>query len=152
MREGCLENIMIRRLQEADIDSVLALWLHTNLQAHGFIPAAYWENNLAAVRDMLPQAEVYVYEDAGEIQAFVGLSGEYIEGIFVADKMQSQGIGKRLLDFVKTKKTELHLHVYQKNTGAARFYQREGFEIRHAGVDAPTGEQDYAMVWKQGQP
>lgn len=142
---------MIRKLQEADIDSVLALWLHTNLQAHSFIPAAYWEDNLAAVRDMLPQAEVYVYEDAGEIQAFVGLDGEYIEGIFVADKMQSQGIGKRLLGFIKTKKTELRLHVYRKNTGAVRFYQREGFEIRHAGLDASTGEKDYAMVWKRGQ-
>ena len=100
---------------------------------------------------MLPQAEVYVYEDAGGIQAFIGLDGEYIEGIFVADKMQSQGIGKRLLDFIKTKKTELHLHVYQKNTRAVRFYQREGFEIRCAGVDASTGEQDYTMVWKRGQ-
>ena len=142
---------MIRRLQEADIDSVLALWLNTNLQAHSFIPAAYWKNNLAVVRDMLPQAEVYVYEDAGEIQAFIGLGGEYIEGIFVVDKMQSQGIGKRLLDYIKTKKIELHLHVYQKNTRAVRFYQREGFEIRCAGVDASTGEKDYAMVWKQGQ-
>lgn len=142
---------MIRRLRKTDTDSVLALWLHTNLQAHSFIPAAYWENNLASVRDMLPQAEVYVYEDAGEIQAFIGLDGEYIEGIFVADKMLSQGIGKRLLDFIKAKKTELHLHVYQKNTRAVRFYQREGFEIRCAGVDASTGEQDYAMVWKRGQ-
>ena len=31
---------------------------------------------------MMSQAEVYVYEDYKMIQGFVGLSNEYIEGIF----------------------------------------------------------------------
>ena len=47
---------------------------------------------------MLPQAEVYVYEDDKMIQGFLGVRDEYIEGIFVSDKMQSQGIGKILLN------------------------------------------------------
>ena len=38
---------------------------------------------------MLPQAEVYVYEDDKMIQGFIGVSDEYIEGIFVSDEMQS---------------------------------------------------------------
>ena len=37
----------------------------------------------------MSQAEVYVYEDDKMIQGFVGLSNEYIEGIFVSDGMQS---------------------------------------------------------------
>ena len=28
-----------------------------------FIPAAYWEENFAAVKEMLPSAEVYVWEE-----------------------------------------------------------------------------------------
>lgn len=48
----------------------------------------------------------YVYESKGKIQGFVGLNGEYMEGIFVCDKLQSQGIGKLLLDFVKKSRTE----------------------------------------------
>ena len=103
---------MIRRLQEPDIDRVMALWLGTNLKAHDFVPAAYWRNNFELVKEMLPQAEVYVYESAGEIQAFAGLTGEYIEGIFVSGEMQSQGIGKRLLDHMKVIKDTLHLSVY----------------------------------------
>ena len=35
---------------------------------------------------------------------FVGLNDEYIEGIFVSDEMQSCGIGKLLLDYIKDKK------------------------------------------------
>ena len=81
----------------------------------------------------------------------MGLDGEYIEGIFAAGKAQSQGIGKSLLDFLKAKKPELHLNVYQKNTRAIRFYEREGFQIQSEGLDEATGEKDYAMAWQQGK-
>lgn len=141
----------IRALRRADIGRVMELWLDANLKAHSFIPAAYWKSNFDAVKEMLPQAEVYVYEDAGEIDAFVGLNGTYIEGIFVSSEMQSKGIGRRLLDFVKTKRTKLCLNVYQKNTRAIDFYQREGFKIRCEGLDESTGEKDYEMVWSGGQ-
>lgn len=140
---------MIRRLQETDIDRVMTLWLDTNLKAHDFVPAEYWKNNFESVKEMLPQAEVYVYEETGAIQGFVGLTGEYIEGIFVSGEMQSQGIGKRLLDHIKTEKDTLHLSVYQKNTRAIRFYQREGFVIQHEGSDESTGEKEYTMLWRQ---
>ncbi len=142
---------MIRRLQETDIDRVMTLWLDTNLKAHDFVPAEYWKNNFESVKEMLPQAEVYVYEETGAIQGFVGLTGEYIEGIFVSGEMQSQGIGKRLLDHIKTEKDTLHLSVYQKNTRAIRFYQREGFVIQREGLDESTGEKEYVMLWQRRQ-
>ena len=142
---------MIRRLQETDIDRVMALWLNANLKAHDFVLAAYWRNNFEPVKEMMLRAEVYVYESAGEIQGFVGLSGEYIEGIFVADEMQSQGIGKRLLDHMKAIKDTLHLSVYQRNTRAIHFYQREGFVIQHEGLDESTGEKEYVMLWQRRQ-
>lgn len=73
--------------------------------------------------------------------------GDYIEGIFVSDEMQSQGIGKALIDFVKAQKTKLSLNVYQKNVRATHFYQKEGFEIQCEGLDEATGEKDYEMLW-----
>lgn len=142
---------MIRRLQETDIDRVMELRLGVNLKAHDFVPAAYWRNNFEPVKEMLPQAEVYVYEVAEEIQGFVGLTGDYIEGIFIADEMQSQGIGKHLLDHIKTGKDTLHLNVYKKNTRAIHFYQREGFVIRREGLEESTGEKEYTMIWQRMQ-
>ena len=140
---------MIRELRKADINRVAEIWLDTNIKAHDFIPAQYWESNFAFVKEMLSQAEIYVYENEQKIQGFIGMSGDYIEGIFVAAELQSQGIGKLLLKHVKNKKSELLLNVYQKNTRAICFYKREGFEIQHEGFDEATGEKDYAMVWKQ---
>lgn len=144
---------MIRALQKADINRVIDLWLETNLKAHDFIPAQYWIENYDLVKEMLPQSEVYVYENDQKIQGFVGLSGEYIEGIFVSAEMQSQGIGKCLLNYIKARKTELHLNVYRKNTRAIEFYQREEFEIRYEDLDEATGEKEYVMIWeKKGMP
>ena len=126
---------MIRVLQKADIERVVDIWLDTNLKAHYFIPGQYWKDNIDLVKEMLPQAEVYVYENDCQIEGFIGLNDEYMEGIFVRDEMQSQGIGKLLLNFVKEKRTKLYLNVYQKNTRAIHFYQREGFEIQREGLD-----------------
>ena len=140
---------MIRKLRKADINKVADIWLDTNIKAHYFIPAQYWKRNFDLVKELLLQATVYVYEDKQEIQGFVGLSDEYIEGIFVSAEMQSQGIGKILLNYVKGKRNNLLLNVYQKNARAISFYQREGFEILCNGIDEATGERDYAMAWQR---
>lgn len=139
---------MIRKLQKIDINRVADIWLKTNLKAHYFIPEQYWTNNYEVVKEMLPQAEVYVYEDDKIIQGFIGINDEYIEGIFVSDEMQSRGIGKILLDYIKDKKDRLQLKVYQKNVRAMSFYQREGFTIQSEEMDEFTGEKEYVMNWE----
>ena len=139
---------MIRVLQKADIERVVDIWLDTNLKAHYFIPGQYWKDNIDLVKEMLPQAEVYVYENDCQIEGFIGLNDEYVEGIFVSGEMQSQGIGKILLNYAKDKRNKLHLNVYQKNARAISFYKREGFEIQHSGLDEATGEKDYVMTWQ----
>ena len=140
---------MIRKMQNTDINRVVDIWLRTNLKAHDFIPAKYWKNNFRLVKEMLLQAEVYVYENDQKIQGFIGANGEHIEGIFVSGEMQSQGIGKLLLDYVKNKKHKLSLNVYQKNVRAMHFYQREGIEIQREDFDQATGEKEYVMIWSQ---
>ena len=139
---------MIRELRKTDIDRVADIWLKTNLKAHSFISEQYWISNYERVKEMLPQAEVYVYEDDKMIQGFIGINDEYIEGIFVSDEMQSRGIGKMLLDYIKDKKDRLQLKVYQKNVRAMSFYQREGFTIQSEGMDEFTGEKEYVMNWE----
>ena len=139
---------MIRKLQKADINRAADIWLKTNLKAHFFIPEQYWISNYEFVKEMLPQAEVYVYEDDKMIQGFIGINDEYIEGIFVSDEMQSRGIGKILLDYIKDKKDRLQLKVYQKNVRAMSFYQREGFTIQSESMDEFTREKEYVMNWE----
>ena len=142
---------MIRTSQEQDIVQIADIWLDTNLKAHSFIPAQYWTDNFEAVKGMFSQAELYIYEDERGIQGFVGLSGDYIAGIFVRSEAQSHGIGKKLIDYVKGLKKRLNLSVYQKNAQAVHFYQKEQFQILWEQMDEDTGEAEYRMGWEREQ-
>ena len=140
---------MIREFRENDLDIIMQIWVDTNMQAHNFIPKKYWINNYDMVKEMLPQAEVYVYEDdeTNQIDGFIGLADDYIAGIFVRSGVQSKGIGKQLLDYVKCIKRSLSLNVYEKNTRAICFYQREKFTVQSEGVDENTNEKEFEMSW-----
>lgn len=140
---------MIRKMTTSEVDKVAQIWLKTNISAHCFISAEYWKGNFDMVKAMFLQAEIYVWENEGVIQGFVGLDGDYIAGIFVKEDAQFQGIGKELLDYVKTIRSRLTLRVYQKNMRAAKFYQRESFVVASEGVDEETGEKDYLMAWQE---
>lgn len=142
---------MIREFKENDLTAIMQIWLDTNMKAHDFIPKEYWTDNYEMVRSVLPQAEIYVYEDDStkQIDGFIGLSNEHIEGIFVREDVQSNGIGKQLLEYAKSVKSNMSLCVYQKNTRAIQFYQREQFVIQSENIDANTKQKEYVMIWKK---
>lgn len=140
---------MIRDMHRDDIGPVADIWLDTNIRTHAFIPSRYWESHFGAVKGMLLEAELYVYEDGGGIQGFIGLDGDYIAGIFIRSEAQSRGIGKELLDFVKARRDRLALNVYRKNGRAVRFYLREGFAVQQEQTDGDTGESEYRMLWER---
>lgn len=140
---------MIRKFETQDLGTVMQIWLQANLDAHAFIPASFWEAHFEMVRDMLPQAELYVHEgeDPRQIDGFIGLTENHIEGIFVAKAARSKGIGKALLDYVKSRRPRLTLGVYQKNERALAFYRREKFVVQSEGIDEDTNEAEIQMLW-----
>ncbi len=142
---------MIRNFRENDLNTVMQIWLDTNIKAHSFIPYNYWTENYNNVKDILPKAEIYVYENdiTKQIDGFIGLTDHYIEGIFVKESVQSKGVGKQLLEHTKGIKPNMSLKVYQKNTRAISFYQRENFLIQSEGIDDTTNEKEFIMVWNK---
>ena len=57
---------MIRKYQPQDLEHIMKIWLETNLAAHGFIPAEYWNGQ---------------YEGAEEISDVVIAVGNYFRTI-----------------------------------------------------------------------
>ena len=140
---------MIRKFETQDLGTVMQIWLHGNLNAHAFIAASFWRGHFEMVRDLLLQAELYVHENEAprQIDGFIGLTENHIEGIFVAKAARSKGIGKALLDYVKSRRPRLTLGVYQKNERALAFYRREQFVVQSEGIDEDTNEADIQMLW-----
>ncbi|MDO5548144.1 MAG: N-acetyltransferase [Eubacteriales bacterium] len=142
---------MIRTFRESDLSAVMKIWLDTNIKTHNFISKEYWTSNYEMVKEILPKAEIYVYEDdpTNLIDGFIGLMDSYIEGLFVKETAQSKGIGKQLLDHVKSIKSNMSLSVYQENIRAVHFYQREQFQIQSENIDDNTNEKELIMTWSK---
>lgn len=140
---------MLRKMMLKDLDEVMAIWLEANCVAHDFISSKYWLDNYSEVRKMLPEAQVTVFVEKGEILGFIGLENNYLAGIFVKKSSQGKGIGKSLLNEAKKSNPSLTLHVYQNNTSGINFYFHEGFKILKEDLDESTGEKEWVMVWEK---
>ena len=140
---------MITDLVLSKLDSVMTLWLETNIDAHDFISPTFWKSNYDMVKEMIPQGATYIYEKENKVIAFIGMTEGYIGGLFVESKYQCKGVGKELLNHVKVRYQTLQLSVYEKNTKAVTFYLRQGFVITTKVVDENTGELEYHMTWNK---
>ena len=141
---------MIRLFEFRDLDEIMEIWLEGNLQAHAFIGEEYWKQNYESVKTVLPNAEIYVYEEEGGIRGFIGMDADYIAGLFIKEEYRGRGIGHQLLETVKRKK-RLSLHVYERNFGAVAFYKAEGFEVKQTMTEKETGEKEYLMVYGESE-
>ncbi|MEG0283880.1 MAG: N-acetyltransferase [Erysipelotrichales bacterium] len=140
---------MIRKAREDELEEILDIWLVTNIKTHDFIEESYWQSNLDYVRKELPKADLFVFDREGEIAGFIGIVEGFIGGIFIAEKWQSKGIGKQLLDYSKEKYDSLTLEVYAKNLKAYLFYLNNGFEVIEKSTYDPVSEEEYTMKWEK---
>ena len=144
---------MIRKFREEDLTKVMTIWTKGNFEAHPFIDKDYWLLNYNKVKDeYLKKAETYVYTENDEVKGFISiLNNEYIGALFVKREYQRQGIGRKLINFVKEKEKydKLILHVYEKNINAILFYTALGFKNQKIQIDEKTNEKEYVMEWRK---
>ena len=138
---------MIRKFEKNDINPVMQIWKNENIKAHKFISKEYWKNNYNYVKEILPNAEIYVYVLKENIVGFIGINENYIEEIFIDTNNQCKGIGTSLLNKVKENRDNLTLSVYQKNTNAINFYKKNDFKITSKSINKATNEIEYTMTW-----
>lgn len=131
---------MIRKFKEEDTVKVMTIWTKGNFKAHPFIEKDYWLENFNKVKEeYLYKSETYVYIENDEIKGFISILGdEYIGALFVRNDCQREGIGKRLLNYVKEKNNKLTLNVYEKNVDATLFYLAMGFKNIKVHIDEST--------------
>ena len=142
---------MIRKFKEEDTVKVMTIWTKGNFKAHDFIDKDYWLLNFNKVKDeYLKKSDTYVYTEKEEIKGFISILGDgYIGAVFVRLDSLRQGIGRKLINYVKEKYDKLTLNVYEKNMDAILFYVALGFVNTKIQVDEETGEKEYVMEWKE---
>lgn len=135
---------MIREYQTPDLDKIMQLWLEGNQQAHDFIDPEFFQQNYEFVKMLIPMSTIYV-QDLNGVKGFIGLTENYISGLFVDKNFQRQGTGKALIDKAKQRFNELLVHVYKKNSAAIDFYLSQNFEIVSESINEETNEPELLL-------
>ena len=121
-----------------DYDEILEVWEASVRHTHHFLTEEHIQFYKPLVRNhYLPAVELYIIRDARKIVAFMGLSDELIEMLFVNPGEQGKGYGKRLLEYATRKKQLDKVDVNEQNEKALSFYLHMGFQI--IGRDATDG-------------
>jgi ribosomal protein S18 acetylase RimI-like enzyme len=103
----------------------------------------------------LERADLWVVEEEGRVVGFAGVSGSELTHLYIDPSAQNRRIGSALLDHVKNLCAErLELWVFQKNEGARRFYERNGFQLVRLTDGAGNMEQepDALYEWRPQRP
>jgi ribosomal protein S18 acetylase RimI-like enzyme len=144
--------VKIRPVEPGDTEAVADVFLAA-LAGMTYLPDLYTEDETRAfIRDvMLPHNEVWVAEEDGRVIGFAGLGDNLLRHLWVEPPAQNRGVGKALLDRAKERRPDgFQLWVFQKNTGARRFYERHGFTLVKLtdGRDNEEREPDALYAWQ----
>ena len=83
-----------------------------------------------------------------EIVGFMAQDGESIEQLYMHIKHQGRGVGSRFLEIAMAASPErLHLHTFQRNLKARRFYHKHGFKEIAYGHLNMEGLADVELEW-----
>ena len=96
---------------------------------------------------VIPNRRVFVCGDP--VAGYIALDDEsFVTSLFVANP--GNGIGKLLLDFAKSISDRLRLWTFVANTGARRFYEKEGFtETERSTGDNEENLPDILFEWEK---
>jgi GNAT superfamily N-acetyltransferase len=101
--------------------------------------------------------EIWLAEEEGQTLGFLAFrrshtnGWEVLEKLYVEPHEQNRGVGAAMLAKAKELRPEgFVLWVFQKNTGARRFYERHGFRLVKLtdGAENMEGEPDALYEWR----
>lgn len=123
--------LMIRLAIAEEYPTVIEIWERSVRASHHFLS----EQDIKSLRELiqggvLDQLELWVVtSDANVIMAFMGLSANSVEALFVDPPYFRAGLGTILLSHAETLKGELRVDVNEQNPSAVQFYLSHGFEM-----------------------
>ena len=143
----------VRAVERSDVAAIAEVYLSA-LRGMTYLPRLYSE---AEARDyvtdvLLPHNEVWVAEESARVVGFAGFADGFLRHLWVRPEDQNRGVGTGLLKLAMDRcPGGLQLWVFQKNVGARRLYERNGFRLVELtdGTANRVHEPDARYVWEQ---
>lgn len=127
----------INHLTDALKDELIGVWDKSVRSSHHFLPEEDLEYYRPRIKDIYFDAvDLYVIRNPN-IAAFMGLSENMVEMLFVLPSEKGKGYGSALLNFAFEEKHIRKIDVNEQNTEAYQFYINRGYRaIAKDEVDA----------------
>ena len=113
------------------LEKLLCVWENSVKATHLFLS----DNEINNIKPYVPQALnsvpvlVIAENEKGEPVGFMGISGQMLEMLFIANENRGQGIGKQLLQYGVKNYAVSELTVNEQNPLAKGFYEHMGFTV-----------------------
>lgn len=143
----------IRQAQTEDASEVARVYLAARHRAVPDIPPLVHSDDEVGAwfRDVVvPRRDVWVAVVEGSVVGLLVIDGDRVDQLYVDPDCAGKRVGATLLDHAKSlRPAGLHLVVFESNTGARRFYRRNGFVEgeRTDGSGNEEGAPDIACRW-----
>jgi putative acetyltransferase len=130
---------MISAADKKDYPVLIDIWESAVKATHDFLSDEDFEFYKSHIPIYFEHVSLYVYRDnENVIKAFLGISDDSIEMLFVDNNSRGTGIGKILLDYAVNSLNARKVDVNEQNTRALKFYYHLGF--KEVGRDEYDGE------------
>ena len=148
--------VELRPARAADAAEIAEIFLAAFGATMDFVPKLHTDDETRAwIRDvMLPGHDVVVAEVDGRLAGFAALHGELLGHLYVHPELQGRGVGAALLSRTRELRPGgFRLWVFQRNTGARRFYERHGLRLVELtdGAGNEEREPDALYEWLPGR-
>lgn len=122
-------NFTIRRAEEIDISEIAKIFRVIRNHDLPYLPHLHTtDEDLEHFKNkVFKEDKLFIAESEGKIVGFIAFNNEWVNHLYVLPKYQNQGLGKEFLSKAKEDSKSLSLWVFQKNTRAKEFYEKNGF-------------------------
>ena len=142
---------IVRDYQDADKQAVLKVYNSAILESHRFLE----ENVRLQQRNLMEESiddstnKALVLEENGHVVGFATFITETaIAGFFIDPSLKARGLGRYLIEYIQSKKKEISLVVYKRNTRGVRFYRNNGFRQTNKKYEKDANQEYLEMTWR----
>lgn len=145
--------VTLRRATPPDVEAIATLFRRVQEATVPFRPNLHTpEEDRAMLSGVIAKDDVWIAEDAGAILGFIACRDGFVGHLYVDLGHQGCGVGSKLLQKAMAEHDQVRLWVFQKNSGARRFYERRGFRLikETDGAGNEEKEPDALLEWRRG--
>ena len=122
--------ISIRRSRHDEGEKLVAIWRRSVDATPDFLSKEYRVELETLVSSFLPEAPLWVaVTEKDEPVAFMLLTDQHIDALFVDPDMRGSGVGKLLIEHALSMSSTLTTNVNEQNEQAVGFYKKMGFSV-----------------------